>query len=135
VSNENIKVANVIIPAADQDRAVQFYCETLRLEKRVDLPFGEGLRRIEVAPKGAETPIAIPPPGPGVAAGGTGINSALQDFCRCPQMHGGVRLAFANFVITVSRRLSSVFVACRSAPAGRGRRRHDRLRGDERGND
>lgn len=58
------KVANVIIPVADQDRALQFYTETLGLENRVDVPMGDGNRWIEVAPPGAETPIAICPPGP-----------------------------------------------------------------------
>jgi catechol 2,3-dioxygenase-like lactoylglutathione lyase family enzyme len=34
------KLANVIIPVADQDRKLQFYTEALGLEKRVDLPPG-----------------------------------------------------------------------------------------------
>ncbi len=58
------KLANVIVPVADQDRALEFYTEALGLEKRVDVPFGDGNRWIEVAPAGAETPIAICPPGP-----------------------------------------------------------------------
>jgi predicted enzyme related to lactoylglutathione lyase len=75
------RVANVIIPVADQDRAVEFYTSTLGLEKRVDLPFGDGNRWIEVAPPGAETPIAICPPGPNTATGGkdTGISLATDD--------------------------------------------------------
>jgi catechol 2,3-dioxygenase-like lactoylglutathione lyase family enzyme len=63
------KIANVIIPAAD-DRALQFYTEALGLEKRADLPFGDGNGWIEVAPPGAETPIAICPPGPTTTPGG-----------------------------------------------------------------
>jgi predicted enzyme related to lactoylglutathione lyase len=75
------RVANVIIPVADQDRAVEFYTSTLGLEKRVDLPFGDGNRWIEVAPPGAETPIAICPPGPNTTTGGkeTGISLATDD--------------------------------------------------------
>lgn len=75
------KVANVIIPAADQDRVVAFYTGVLGLEKRVELPFGDGNRWIEVAPHGAETPIAICPPGPTTTAGGkdTGISLATND--------------------------------------------------------
>jgi predicted enzyme related to lactoylglutathione lyase len=73
-----IKVANVIIPAADQDRAAQFYTEALGLEKRVDLPFGDGSRYIEVAPAGTETPIALCPPGPGVTPGGKDTGISLQ---------------------------------------------------------
>lgn len=74
------KLASVIIPVADQDRAVRFYTETLGLEQRADVPFGGG-RWIEVAPPGAETPIAICPPGPGVTPGGkdTGISLATDD--------------------------------------------------------
>jgi predicted enzyme related to lactoylglutathione lyase len=72
------KLANVIIPIADQDRAVQFYTDVLGLEKRVDVPFGDGNRWIEVAPSGADTPIAICPPGPSVAPGGKDTGISLQ---------------------------------------------------------
>ena len=72
------KLANVIVPVADQDRALQFYTEALGLEKRVDLPFGDGNRWIEVAPAGADTPIAICPPGPDVTAGGKDTGISLQ---------------------------------------------------------
>jgi predicted enzyme related to lactoylglutathione lyase len=72
------KVANVMIPVADQDRALEFYTEVLGLEKRVDLPFGPGNRWIEVAPSGAATPIAICPPGPNVTPGGKDTGISLQ---------------------------------------------------------
>ena len=72
------KLANVIIPFADQDRALEFYTETLGLEQRVDLPFGDGNRWIEVAPPGADTPIAICPPGPNATAGGKDTGISLQ---------------------------------------------------------
>ena len=57
------KVANVIIPVDDQDGMLAFYTQKLGLEKRADVPFGddEGNRWIEVAPSGAETPIALCP--------------------------------------------------------------------------
>ena len=75
------KVANVIIPVDDQDRLLEFYSETLGLEKRADVPFGDGNRWIEVAPAGAETPIALCPPGPNAKAGGkdTGITLETDD--------------------------------------------------------
>ena len=75
------RIANVIIPTADQDQAVRFYTVKLGLEKRVDAPFGPGLRWIEIAPMGADTSIAICPPGPGVTPGGkdTGISLATDD--------------------------------------------------------
>jgi len=64
------KIANVIVPVADQDRMAAFYTEELGLEMRADVPFGNGDRWIEVAPSGAETPIALCPPGPNGTAGG-----------------------------------------------------------------
>jgi catechol 2,3-dioxygenase-like lactoylglutathione lyase family enzyme len=58
------KVATVIIPVADVDRAIEFYTEKLGLEKRVDIPFGGKYRWVEVGPSGAETTIALAPPPP-----------------------------------------------------------------------
>jgi catechol 2,3-dioxygenase-like lactoylglutathione lyase family enzyme len=72
------RIANVVVAAADQDRALEFYTEMLGLEKRVDLPFGDGNRWIEVAPAGAETPIAIAPPGPNATVGGKDTGISLQ---------------------------------------------------------
>ena len=51
--------ATVIVPVSDQDRAIEFFVETLGFEKRLDLPYGEGERRIEVAPRGAETRLTL----------------------------------------------------------------------------
>jgi predicted enzyme related to lactoylglutathione lyase len=74
------KLASVIVPVKDQDRQLEFYTQVLGLEKRADVPFGPG-RWIEVAPNGAETPVAICPPGPDGAAGGkeTGISLQTDD--------------------------------------------------------
>ena len=72
------KLASVIIPVKDQDRELEFYTEVLGLEKRADVPFGDGNRWIEVAPTGAETPIAICPPGPNVTPGGKDTGISLQ---------------------------------------------------------
>jgi predicted enzyme related to lactoylglutathione lyase len=74
------KLGSVIIPVADQDRQLEFYTEVLGLEKRADVPFGPG-RWIEVAPRGAETPIALCPPGPDSVMGNkeTGISLHIQD--------------------------------------------------------
>ncbi|MGB9183383.1 MAG: VOC family protein [Solirubrobacteraceae bacterium] len=80
MSTRITKVANVIIPSVDQDAALEFYTGVLGLEKRVELPFGDGNRWIEVAPAGAETPIAICPPGPSVTTPkDTGISLATED--------------------------------------------------------
>jgi predicted enzyme related to lactoylglutathione lyase len=74
------KLGSVIIPVADQDRQLEFYAEVLGLEKHADVPFGPG-RWIEVAPPGAETPIALCPPGPDGKMGNkeTGISLHTQD--------------------------------------------------------
>ena len=75
------QVANVIIPVADQDRALDFYTGTLGLDKRADVPFGNGERWIEVAPGDAQTTIALAPPGPDGETGGrqTGITLQTDD--------------------------------------------------------
>ena len=55
------KIGVVCIPVADQDRMIDFYVDTLGFEKRADVPFGNGYRRVEVAPPGAATTIALAP--------------------------------------------------------------------------
>jgi catechol 2,3-dioxygenase-like lactoylglutathione lyase family enzyme len=69
------KIGTVCVPVSDQERALEFYVETLGLEKRTDVPFGDGYRWVEVAPAGADTTIAIVPPPPGNPIGNvqTGI--------------------------------------------------------------
>jgi catechol 2,3-dioxygenase-like lactoylglutathione lyase family enzyme len=63
------QVATVIVPVSDQDRALEFYLDTLGFEKRADSAFGDGERWLEVAPPGAATTIAIVPPREGQSAG------------------------------------------------------------------
>ena len=53
------QVATVMVPVADQDRAIAFYTEKLGFELRADTPFGKGDRWVEVAPPGAETTVAL----------------------------------------------------------------------------
>ena len=73
------KIGVVCIPVSDQDRAIDFYVDKLGFEKRVDVPFGNGYRWVEVGPAGAETTIAIVPPPPGKPTGnmetGIGLNT------------------------------------------------------------
>jgi catechol 2,3-dioxygenase-like lactoylglutathione lyase family enzyme len=63
------QVGTVMVPVSDQDRAIAFYVEKLGLEKRSDIPFGEGERWVEVAPAGAATTIALVTPRTGDSAG------------------------------------------------------------------
>ena len=47
------QVGTVIVPVSDQDRALEFYVGTLGFEMRMDAPFGDGGRWVEVGPPGA----------------------------------------------------------------------------------
>src|SRR6059058_2649307 len=75
------QIGTVVVPVSDQDRAIEFYVDTLGFEKRSDVPFGNGYRWVEVAPAGAATTIAIVPPPPGNPTGGvkTGIGLTTDD--------------------------------------------------------
>ena len=70
------KLGTVCVPVSDQERAIEFYVETLGFEKRADVPFGNGYRWVEVAPAGADTTIAIVPPPPGNPTGASRPASA-----------------------------------------------------------
>jgi catechol 2,3-dioxygenase-like lactoylglutathione lyase family enzyme len=75
------KVGVVCIPVSDQDRALAFYVDVLGLEKRADVPFGNGYRWVEVAPAGGDARIAIVPPPEGRPTGNmeTGIGLETPD--------------------------------------------------------
>jgi catechol 2,3-dioxygenase-like lactoylglutathione lyase family enzyme len=53
------QVGTVMVPVADQDRAIEFYTEKLGFELRSNTPFGNGDRWVEVAPAGAATTVAL----------------------------------------------------------------------------
>jgi catechol 2,3-dioxygenase-like lactoylglutathione lyase family enzyme len=63
------QVGTVIVPVSDQDRAIEFYIEKLGFETRMDMPYGDGDRWVEVAPSGAATTIALVPPREGDPVG------------------------------------------------------------------
>lgn len=75
------KIATVIVPVADQDGAVDFYVGRLGFEKRVDVPFGDGYRWIEVGLGSEATTIALAPPPQAGAVGKreTGISLQTDD--------------------------------------------------------
>lgn len=75
------KIATVIVPVADQDRAIEFYVEKLGFEKRVDVPFGDGHRWVEVGLGDEATTIALAPPPQGSPTGHreTGISLQTDD--------------------------------------------------------
>jgi catechol 2,3-dioxygenase-like lactoylglutathione lyase family enzyme len=73
-------IGRVMVPVADQDRAIEFYAEKLGFEKRADIPYGDGDRWVEVAPPGATTAIALVPPREGDPTGvETRIALSTQD--------------------------------------------------------
>ena len=72
------KVGVVCIPVSDQDRALAFYVDVVGLEKRADVPFGNGYRWVEVAPADAETTIAIVRPPEGKPSGNSETGIALH---------------------------------------------------------
>jgi catechol 2,3-dioxygenase-like lactoylglutathione lyase family enzyme len=75
------KVATVIIPVGDQDTMIDFYVDKLGFSKRVDVPFGNGYRWVEVGLGDTETTIALAPPPQDKPAGGreTGISLYSSD--------------------------------------------------------
>src|ERR1700716_3302851 len=75
------KVGTVVVPITDQERAIDFYVNTLGFEKRTDVPVGDSYRWVEVAPADAVTTLAIVQPPPGKTAGNveTGIGLHTDD--------------------------------------------------------
>jgi len=72
------KIGTVCIAVTDQERAIEFYVETLGFEKHTDIPFGNGYRWVEVAPGDAVTTIALAPPPDGKATGNVDTGIGLQ---------------------------------------------------------
>ena len=75
------KISTVVIPVADVDGAIEFYTRKLGFNKRVDIPFGDNYRWVEVGPDDAVTTIALAPPPPGGSTGNreTGIGLQTDD--------------------------------------------------------
>jgi catechol 2,3-dioxygenase-like lactoylglutathione lyase family enzyme len=74
------QIGTVIVPVSDQERAIAFYTDSLGFEKRTDVPLGDQMRWVEVAPPGAATTIAIVPPREGEPTGAeTGIALNTDD--------------------------------------------------------
>ena len=96
------KVGVVCIPVSDQDRALAFYVDVLGLEKRADVPFGNGYRWVEVAPAGGDARIAIVPPPEGKPTGNaqTGIILHTSDV---DAVHADLKAAGVDVDDEVSR--------------------------------
>jgi catechol 2,3-dioxygenase-like lactoylglutathione lyase family enzyme len=97
------RIGVVVVPITDQERAIEFYVDTLGFEKRTDVAFGDDQYRwVEVAPGGAETTIAIVPPAPGQTAGNkdTGIGLQTDDI---DAVHGDLKARGVDVDAEVSR--------------------------------
>src|SRR4029079_17593165 len=69
------EIGRVAIPAADQDRVLDFYVGTLGFELRSDESFAAGkMRWTGVAPAGGSTAIAIAPP---MEGGPTAVDTGI----------------------------------------------------------
>jgi catechol 2,3-dioxygenase-like lactoylglutathione lyase family enzyme len=74
------QLGTVIVPVADQDRALEFYRDKLGFEQRADIPFGHAERWVEVAPAGAATTVALIPPREGGPIGiDTNVGFTTED--------------------------------------------------------
>jgi len=67
------------VGVSDTDTAISFFTERLGFEVRLDVPFGERMRWVEVAPPGATTSVALLSAGGPQAGGDTGIRFAVTD--------------------------------------------------------
>ena len=69
------EVGRVAIPTADQDRALEFYVDTLGFELLSDVTFADGkMRWIEVLPSGSSTSIALAQP---MEGGPTSVDTGI----------------------------------------------------------
>jgi catechol 2,3-dioxygenase-like lactoylglutathione lyase family enzyme len=60
------EIGRVALPSPDQEKALQFFRDTLGFEVRMDETFADGqMRWIEVVPPASSTAVAIAPPPPG----------------------------------------------------------------------
>jgi len=87
------QVVTVIIPVSDQDRALEFYVDTLGFEKRADFGYAGGERWVEVAPPGAATQITLAQAREDRAAGietGVALTSADVDADHAELLDKGV---------------------------------------------
>jgi catechol 2,3-dioxygenase-like lactoylglutathione lyase family enzyme len=74
------RLSHATIWVLDQDEALAFYRDKLGFEVRMDAPYGEGERWVEVAPRGAPTTLALVQSHDGYPAGiDTGLRLSTTD--------------------------------------------------------
>jgi catechol 2,3-dioxygenase-like lactoylglutathione lyase family enzyme len=73
------ELATVVIPVADQDRALAFYAGTLGLEPTADFVYADGARWVEVRPRGGTSRLSLATGRPaGVETGVTLVSGDLE---------------------------------------------------------
>ena len=72
------QIGTVFVPVRDQDRALEFYVNTLGFEKVYDFQYGDGWRWVEVAPPGSNHRIALVPPQEGSSIQGNATYCAVE---------------------------------------------------------
>jgi catechol 2,3-dioxygenase-like lactoylglutathione lyase family enzyme len=72
-------VATVAVPVADQDRARDYYVDTLGFEVRLDVPMPGGGRWLTVAPPGGVVALALTAEDAVAVGADTGIRFVAQD--------------------------------------------------------
>ncbi len=74
-------IRTIGVPVTDQDRALDFYVDTLGFEKRMDVPLPHGgARWIMVGPAGSSVSVALVQAHDGLPAGGeSGIRFVTED--------------------------------------------------------
>ena len=72
-----IDIGTAFVPVSDQERALEFYVETLGFEKRSDFRYGDGKRWVEVAPPGSAIALALVSHEEGIAVPTTAARCAL----------------------------------------------------------
>ncbi|MBZ0293941.1 MAG: VOC family protein [Anaerolineae bacterium] len=89
-----IQVTTVFV--RDQDKALDFYTNTLGLKLKVDMPMGENFRWVEVAPENGETSITLSQPFPGmeINRGSTGMIFDTNDI---QKLHADLSAKGVNF--------------------------------------
>jgi catechol 2,3-dioxygenase-like lactoylglutathione lyase family enzyme len=74
------RIGRILVPVADQDKAIAFYTQVLDFTLTADVPFGPGDRWVEVTPPGGGAAVALVPPQGGYQPGRmTGISLGSPD--------------------------------------------------------
>jgi lactoylglutathione lyase len=72
-------IGGMVVIVSDQQKAIEFYTQKMGFELRSDVPFGgsstEGMRWVEVAPKGSQSTISLMVPNPMMMSDGVEIEA------------------------------------------------------------